>query len=153
MGYKFSVSTMFRDGEDGCIELANQILAMKKNKKKYYMYDKDDDLITKINKVCKNEYGAKEVVFNDVAKEKLEILKDSKLNIVISKTPMSITDDPKVLGYPKDFTMTVTDVNLYNGAGFITVLLGGVLTMPGLAKASNYLNMKIDEDGNISGIR
>ena len=153
MGYQFSVSTMFKDGEDGCIELANQILNMKKNKKKYLMYDREDDLVTKINKVCKNEYGAKEVVFSDEAKKKLEILKDSKLNIIISKTPMSITDDPKVLGYPKDFTMTVTDINLYNGAGFITVLLGGVLTMPGLAKVSNYLNMKIDENGNVSGIR
>ena len=66
---------------------------------------------------------------------------------------MSITDDPKVLGYPKDFDVTISDINLYNGAGFITVLLGGVLTMPGLAKKSNYLDMKIYDDGNISGIR
>ena len=66
---------------------------------------------------------------------------------------MSITDDPKVLGYPKDFTMTISDINLYNGAGFITVLLGGVLTMPGLAKKSNYLDMHIDDEGNITGIR
>ena len=153
MGYKLIICTMFADGEDGCIELANEIIKIKKNKKKYYMYDKNDDLMTKINKVCKNEYGAGEVVFSDEALEKIEKLKDSKLNICISKTPMSITDDPKVLGYPKGFTMTVTDINLYNGAGFITILLGGVLTMPGLAKESNYLNMKIDENGVVSGIR
>lgn len=153
MGYSFSVSTMFRDGEDGCIDLANQILKMKKNKKKYHMYETDDDLMTKINKVCKNEYGAKEVLFDELALSKIKNLNDSKLNIVISKTPMSITDNPKTLGYPKNFTMRVNDINLYNGAGFITVLMGGVLTMPGLARESNYLNMKIDEEGNITGIR
>ena len=153
MGYKLIVCTMFKDGEDGCIELANEVIKIKKNKKKYYMYDKEDDLMTKINKVLTNEYGAGKIEFSDEAKEKIEKLKDSKLNICISKTPMSITDDPKVLGYPKGFTMRVTDINLYNGAGFITILMGGVLTMPGLAKESNYLNMKIDEDGNISGIR
>ena len=66
---------------------------------------------------------------------------------------MSITDDPNKLGYPKDFDVSVDDINLYNGAGFITILMGGVLTMPGLAEKSNYLNMKIDDDGNVSGIR
>ena len=126
---------------------------MKKNKKKYYMYNEDDDLMTKINKVCINEYGAGEVKYDKLALDKIKELKDTKLNIVISKTPMSITDNPKTLGYPKGFTMTVNDINLYNGAGFITILMGGVLTMPGLAKESNYLRMKIDEEGNISGIR
>lgn len=153
LGYELYICTMFKDGEDGCLSLAEQLTKIKKNKKKYYMYDKEDTLETKINKVLKNEYGAKEVVFTDEAYEKINKLNDSKLNICISKTPMSITDDPKVLGYPKDFTMTVSDINLYNGAGFITILLGGVLTMPGLAKNSNYLNMHIDDDGNITGIR
>ena len=153
MGYKLYICTMFKDGETGCLSLAEDIIKIKKNTKKYHMYEMDDSLETKINKVLKNEYGAGEVVYTKEAKEKLELLKESKLNICISKTPMSITDDPKVLGYPKDFKMTVSDINLYNGAGFITALLGGVLTMPGLAKKSNYLNMHIDDDGNITGIR
>ena len=153
LGYKLYVCTMFKDGEKGCLDLANDLINLPKNNKHYLMYEPDDKLIDKINKVLKNEYGAKNVIINDVAKEKLDRLKNSDLNICISKTPMSITDNPSVLGYPKDFDVTITDVNLYNGAGFITVLLGGVLTMPGLAKKSNYLNMKIDDDGNISGIR
>ena len=153
MGYKFFVSTMFKDGETGCVDLANEVIKMKKNKKHYLMYEETDDLMTKINKVCINEYGAGEVKYDKLALDKIESLKNTKLNIVISKTPMSITDNPKTLGYPKGFTMTVNDINLYNGAGFITILMGGVLTMPGLAKESNYLNMKIDEEGNISGIR
>ena len=153
MGYKFIVCSMFAEGEDGCIELAQEVIKMKKNKKHYHMYEQEDDLMTKIKKVCINEYGAKDVVFDKEALDKIELLSDSKLNICISKTPMSITDNPKVLGYPKDFEMRVNDINLYNGANFITILCGGVLTMPGLAKESNYLRMKIDEDGNISGIR
>ena len=153
MGYDFTVCSMFADGEDGCIELAEKVIKLKENTKHYYMYDKEDKLIDKINKVLTNEYGAGKVVYTNEALEKIDNLNDSKLNICISKTPMSITDDPKVLGYPKGFTMTVSDANLYNGAGFITILLGGVLTMPGLAKESNYLNMKIDAEGNITGIR
>jgi len=153
MGYKLYVCTMFENGEDGCIELAHEFENLNKNKKHYLMYNHEDKLIDKINKVLKNEYGVKNIIINDIAKKKLDNLKDSTLNICISKTPMSITDNPKVLGYPKDFDVTITDINLYNGAGFITVLLGGVLTMPGLAKKSNYLDMKIDDNGNISGIR
>ena len=66
---------------------------------------------------------------------------------------MSITDNPKTLGYPKGFTMTVTDVNIYNGSGFITILMGNVITMPGLAKDSKYLGMKIDNKGKITGLK
>ena len=153
MGFAFFESTMYADGEKGCLDLANYIINIKPNKKHYHMYEADDKLMTKITKVLKNEYGSKNINIDELAKKKIEELNDSKLNICISKTPMSITDDPKKLGYPKDFDVTINDINLYNGAGFITVLLGGVLTMPGLAKKSNYLNMKIDDDGNVSGVR
>ena len=68
------------------------------------------------------------------------------------KTPMSLTQNPKILGYPKDFKLKITDINLYNGASFITIMLGNVITMPGLTKDSNYINMRIDNYGNISGI-
>lgn len=152
-GFKFFVCTMFKDGENGCVELAQEVLKLKKNKKKYYMYNSDDKLITKIEKVLKNEYGAGKVEYSKEAKEKLNTLKDSTLDICVSKTPMSITDDPKILGYPKDFTMTVTDLNIYNGSGFITILMGNVLTMPGLAKESKYLGMKIDNNGKVSGLK
>ncbi len=153
LGYKLYECTMFSDGEDGCISLAQAIINLKPNKKHYIMYNKDDKLITKITKVLKNEYGVRNIKISDDVMEKINKLNDTTLNICISKTPMSITDNPKILGYPKDFDVEVSDINLYNGASFITVLLGGVLTMPGLAKESNYLNMKIDKDGNIRGIR
>ena len=153
MGYKLYVCTMYSDGEDGCIDLANALIKVKPNKKHYHMYESSDDLTTKFTKVLKNEYGVKKINITPDAQEKIKKLNDLKLDICISKTPMSITDNPNTLGFPKDFDVTITDINLYNGAGFITVLLGGVLTMPGLAKKSNYLSMHIDDDGNISGIR
>lgn len=149
---EFSVCTNYEDGEDGCLDLANKIINMKENKKRYYMYDKNDSLKEKIEKVCKNELGAKNINYSKEAKEKIEKLNNSTLDICISKTPMSITDNPKILGYPKEFSVTITDINIYNGAGFITILLGNVLTMPGLAKKSNYLNMKIEKD-KITGIK
>ena len=152
-GFKFFVCTMFKDGEDGCIELAKEVLKLKKNKKKYHMYESEDKLIDKIEKVLRNEYGAGKVEYSDEAKNKLKTLKDSPLDICVSKTPMSITDNPKTLGYPKGFTMTVTDVNIYNGSGFITILMGNVITMPGLAKDSKYLGMKIDNKGKITGLK
>ena len=139
----FSICTMFKDGEDGCLDLATKIISMNDNTKKYVMYNKEDDLITKINKVCLNELGASKVNITSEAKEKIIKLNNSSYDICISKTPMSITDNDKILGYPKNFELTITDVSLNNGAGFITILLGNVLTMPGLAKESNYLNMKI----------
>ena len=153
MGYKLYVCTMYSEGETGCLDLARDLVKVKPNTKHYQMYDASDDLRTKITKVLKNEYGVGNIIVDPVAEGKIEALNDLKLNICISKTPMSITDDPKVLGYPKNFDVTITDINLYNGAGFITILLGGVMTMPGLAKKSNYLKMKIDDDGNVSGIR
>ena len=65
---------------------------------------------------------------------------------------MSITDNANKLGYPKNFELTVTDIQINNGANFVTILLGNVLTMPGLTKESKYLNMKIDKNNIISGV-
>lgn len=137
---EFSICTMFTDGENGCIDLAEKIINMKDNKKRYYIYNKEDKLKTKIEKLTK-ELGVKKVNYSETALQKLNILNNTKLDICLSKTPISITDNSKVLGYPKDFEVTVTDINLYNGAGFITILLGNILTMPGLTKDSNYLKM------------
>ena len=148
----FSICTNYLDGEIGCIELANKIINLKKNTKKYKVYNINDSLEEKINKMCRNELGANIIEYTDLAKEKLKLYKNKKLDICISKTPMSLTQNPKILGYPKDFKLKITDINLYNGASFITIMLGNVITMPGLTKDSNYINMKIDNYGNISGI-
>ena len=76
----------------------------------------------------------------------------ANLPICIAKTQYSLTDNPKILGNPKDFTMTVTDIRLSAGAGFIVVLMGSIMTMPGLPKESAYLKMKFSNQGKISGL-
>lgn len=141
---EFSVCEMYQKGIDGCITLAKKIVSMNENKKKYFVYNLEDTLEEKIFKMCKM-FGASKVEYTNGAKEKLNKLNNTKMMICICKTPMSITDDKINLGYPKDFKMTVTDIKVYNGAGFIVVYMGNVLLMPGMPKNPNYLNMNINE--------
>lgn len=140
MNIKLCISTMYSDGEDGCIDLANEIINIKENNKKYEIYDINDSLFTKIDKI-KTMFYAKEIEYSEDVKIKLELIDKYHRNlpICICKTPMSISDNEKVLGFPKDFTMRITDAKVYNGAGYIVLYMGNVLTMPGLAKDSNYL--------------
>lgn len=139
----FVISSMYQDGEDGCIELANKITKLKENKKKFEIYPLEDDIYEKINKFC-NLYGAKNVIYTEEAKQKINKIKNTKyekLPICIAKTPASITDKKEILGWPKEFEMTVTDIQLQNGAGFIVIYMGDIMTMPGLGKKSKYLTM------------
>ncbi|MBE6160257.1 MAG: formate--tetrahydrofolate ligase [Lactobacillales bacterium] len=138
---KFVISTMYKDGEDGCIDLANLVLELE-NKKEYYMYDLNESLKEKIEKVCKH-LGCSEIIYEEKALEKINNI-NKDYPICIAKTPFSITDDKNILGYPKDFKMKVTDIKVLNGAGFIVVYMGNILTMPGLSRDANYLNMHIN---------
>ena len=137
---KLCISTMHSDGEDGCIELANEIINSKENTKHFEIYNIEDNIYTKIDKI-KDMFNAKDIVYSDEIKNKLDNI-DKNLPICVCKTPYSISDNEKLINYPKDFTMTITDVKVYNGAGYIVLYMGNVLTMPGLSKDSNYLNMK-----------
>ena len=144
------LSNMYKNGSKNTKQLADTIVfyANKPNQKHYEIYAPDDNILEKIEKVCRNIYGAKEVIYKDNLKEELKNLdkKYQKYRICISKTPASITDDPKVLGFKKDFSMTVTGYNINNGAGFITILMGNVVTMPGLSKKANYLNIDVKNE-------
>ena len=137
LNIKLCVSTMYNDGEDGCIMLAKEIVNLNENNKKYSIYDLSDSLETKIEKI-KEIYGAKEIKYSKEQINSIDKLHPN-LPICICKTPYSITDNKDIKGYPKDFTMTITDIKVYNGAGYIVLYMGNVLTMPGLAKDSNYL--------------
>ena len=138
---KLCVSNMYDLGEDGCISLANEIINMKANTKHFEIYDINDDIYTKIDKI-KDMFDAKEIKYSLEIKDKLDIIKNTNLPICVCKTPYSISDNEKLINYPKDFTMTITDVKIYNGAGYIVLYMGNVLTMPGLSKESNYEKMK-----------
>ena len=150
-GIKAYVCTMFKDGERGCIELAQALVKLPANKKRYTIYNKDDSLIEKINKVCINELKAQKVELNNELLKELNSLPQD-FDVCISKTPMSISDNAKLLGYPKGYIAKVTNITANYGIKLVTIHLGNALTMPGLIKDSNYLNMKIEGD-IISGIR
>ena len=142
---KFFVSSMYNDGEDGALDLAKEIVKLESNTIKYKIYDDSDELEVKVEKICKL-FGASNIKYSDGAKEKIKLINESKyknLPICIAKTPFSITDNKKILGAPKDFEMNVTNIHIQNGAGFITIYMGNILTMPGLGKNSNYKKFKI----------
>ena len=154
MNVEFSVSNMYLDGALNTSSLVSKVidLANRPNLKKYHIYELEDDIFTKITKYCKM-FNAGSVVYENNTYEKLEKIGKQFPNfqICICKTPNSITDDKNMIGYPKDFKMTVTDVNVNAGSKFITILMGNVLTLPGLSLNANYHNIDVIED-DIKGI-
>ena len=156
LGCRFAISTSYVEGGKGSINLAKEVIDLCNKEVDYKpLYDFSEPIITKIEKVCQEIYHAKEVIISAKALEKINLLNKNNfanLPICIAKTQYSLTDNPKILGNPKDFTMTVTDIRLASGAGFIVVLMGSIMTMPGLPKESAYLKMKFSNQGKISGL-
>lgn len=123
--------------------------------KPQYVYDLDDAPQTKIQKLATKIYGAKDVVFSGSSDKDLKRIKDlgyEKLPICMAKTQLSLTDDPKIVGRPRDFTITVREVRLSAGAGFLVPLTGDMMTMPGLPKVPASRNIKLLPNGQIKGL-
>ena len=156
LGCKFQVSTSYVNGGKGAIEVAKEIVNLCNNQVDFKpLYSFDETIINKINIIAKEIYHAGNVIVSNEAKEKIELFTKndfSNLPVCIAKNQYSLTDNPKILGSPKDFTMTVQDVRLASGAGFIIVLMGNITTMPGLSKEPAYLKMKISKNYKISGL-
>ncbi len=155
LGVLFEISQTYSKGSLGGIELAKKVINLCENEIDYKkLYDYNDSIINKINTICKEIYGASEVIISDKALNKIKDfeIKFGNLPICIAKTQYSLTDNKDILGCPKDFKMTVTDVRLSSGAGFIVCLMGNIMTMPGLSKEPAYLNMKFSKNGKISGL-
>ena len=155
-GYEIEICNSFKDGSNGSLDLANTIIKTCDKEVAFKpLYEFNDTLINKINKVCKEIYRANNIIINNNIKEKINIIEQNNLDnlpICIAKTQYSFSDDAKLLGAPNNFDMTITDIKVNSGAGFIVVLMGNIMTMPGLGKNSAYLNMKIDKQGNIKGL-
>lgn len=153
---EFAISTSYENGGKGAIDLAQKITKICQNEIDFkQLYDDNLSIIEKIEKISKNIYHAANVKYeeNVINKiNKIESLGYSKLPICIAKTQYSISDDEKQLGYPTNTTVTVRDVKVSSGAGFIVVYMGKILTMPGLSKNPAYQNMDINSDGKISGL-
>ena len=156
MGCLFGISECFSKGSEGGVDLANKLVELCNREIDYKpLYNYDMPIIDKINKICHEIYHASNVVISDVAMKKIEEYEKNgfgKTPVCIAKTQYSLTDNQKVLGAPTDFTMTVTDVRLSSGAGFIVCLMGDIMTMPGLSKAPAYTKMKFGKNGKISGL-
>ncbi len=150
----FVTEDSFVTGGKGSINLAEKVVEICDRPSDFkLLYSDNLSIKEKIEVIAKEIYHAGVINYSESALKKLEQLKKySNLPVCIAKTQYSLSDDPKKLGYPKDFEITVKEVRLYRGAGFITVLLGDILTMPGLSKKPNLENIDINEVGEISGL-
>jgi formate--tetrahydrofolate ligase len=157
-GAPTALSEAFAKGALGARELAEKVvelIAKNPSPEVRPVYALDEPVMEKIQKVAQKIYGAGEVSFSEMAKAKLRQFSEwgyEKLPICIAKTQYSFTDDPKVLGAPTGWTLQVTDASLSAGAGFVVVIAGNMMLMPGLPKVSRSASIDVDESGEIIGI-
>ena len=150
-GVEFSRTEVWEKGGLGGIDLAEKVVkAVEENDKELQLLYKDEASITeKIETVCREIYGADGVNFSDEVKaeiERIEGLGFKHLPVCMAKTPASLTDNAKIKGRPTGFNITINDVKLRSGAGFVVAYANKVLTMPGLPKVPSALNIDIDEE-------
>lgn len=158
MGVDFSMCEVFAKGGDGGVELAEKVVeASERGGEMNFapIYDEKASIDEKINTIAKEIYGADGVVYTPKAKKAIARLEKQgfdKLPICMAKTQYSLSDDPSLLGRPSGFEITVREVMVSAGAGFVVALTGDVMTMPGLPKVPAANNMDIDKDGKIVGL-
>ena len=154
--YPIELSDVWAKGGDGGIELANRVLEVLNQENNFHhLYELDDSIEQKVEKVAKTAYGAKDVEFSEEAKEQIKKFNElgwNKLAICIAKTPASLSDDPSLIGRPENFTIHVREIRPSIGAGFLVAITGKIMTMPGLPKQPAALKIDLDENGNSVGI-
>ena len=155
-GADFAVTKCFAEGGAGSIELAEKVVeACEKEKNFHYLYDIDMPLYDKIETIAREIYGADGVDYTKEARASLdEFIKlgADKMPVCMAKTQYSLSDNPKLLGRPHGFRITVSSASLSNGAGFVVCQTGSVMTMPGLSKSPAAYRIDIDENGNTVGL-
>lgn len=158
LGVNVCLSTVWADGGKGGEELAKEVIRLcdeESNKDFTFSYDTSDSIEKKINDIVTKIYGGDGVAFTPSAKKQIAKLTDmgfGELPICVAKTQYSFSDDPKKLGAPEHFTVTVKNVKVSAGAGFIVVLTGDIMTMPGLPKVPAAMKIDVDESGKITGL-
>lgn len=156
-GCEFALSEVFAKGGEGGIELAKKVLYSIENKEANFkpIYDSEDSIEDKIEKIAKNIYGASKVVYSSKAQKALNNMHKlgfGSLPVCMAKTQYSLSDDPNALGCPKDFDLNVRDIYVSAGAGFVVALTGDIMTMPGLPKEPAAYRIDVDDNGVISGL-
>lgn len=162
IGAKVALCEVWANGGKGGVDLAQKVLQIidntDKNHKLQFAYDLNLPIEQKIKTLAQKIYGADDVDLSDAAKTSLQSLSSidgidiDKLPICMAKTQYSFSDDAKKLGVPKDFRLTVRDVTLSNGAGFVVVVCGNIMKMPGLPKVPSAVNIDVNETGEIIGL-
>ena len=156
-GCEFAISEVWEKGGEGGIALAEKVLKTLEEKESHFepLYPSELPLTEKIETVVKEIYGAKGVNYTAAAKKQLAKLTElgfGDLPVCMAKTQYSLSDDPALLGRPKDFDITVREAYVSAGAGFVVVLTGAVMTMPGLPKQPAAFGIDVDESGKITGL-
>ena len=154
-GCEFAISEVWEKGGEGGIALAEKVLKTLEEKESHFepLYPSELPLTEKIETVAKEIYGAKGVNYTAAAKKQLAKLTElgfGDLPVCMAKTQYSLSDDPALLGRPKDFDITVREAYVSAGAGFVVVLTGAVMTMPGLPKQPAAFGIDVDESGKIT---
>ncbi|MDD2453191.1 MAG: formate--tetrahydrofolate ligase [Synergistaceae bacterium] len=156
LGASVSLSEVWEKGGDGGKDLAEKVMAACERPSQFvFLYDTALSPREKMEKIAKDVYGADGVVYTDQAEKDLAQIHDlgkDNLLVCMAKTQYSLSDDPALLGRPKGFRVTVREVRLSAGAGFLVAITGSVMTMPGLPKKPAALTIDIDEKGRISGL-
>lgn len=155
-GAEFALSNVFCEGGNGGVDLAKKVVeACEKPSDFKLLYDNDLTIKEKMNRIATEIYGADKVNYTPQAEKALKdvvALGGDKLPVCVAKTQYSLSDNPALLGAPKGFDITVRDVRISNGAGFVVVYTGNIMTMPGLPKVPAANNIDVDENNVISGL-
>lgn len=157
LGVEYAINDAWALGSDGAMDLANKVkdACKQDNSQFFYSYNLNDSVEKKIEDIARNVYGARNVIFADKAKESIETINKLHIDnypVVIAKTQYSLSDNAKLIGAPKDFDITIRDIEIRNGAGFLVALAGDMMLMPGLSKTPAGVGMKITNSGKISGL-
>lgn len=155
-GVDVVISDVWANGGAGGKELAKKVVELAEGDNHFqFVYNEEDSIETKLNKIVTKVYGGKGVRLTPAAKRELKELEElgfSNYPICMAKTQYSFSDDAKKLGAPKDFVVTIGQLKVSAGAGFIVALTGAIMTMPGLPKVPASEKIDVDKDGNISGL-
>lgn len=155
-GAEFALSDVFCEGGNGGVDLAKKVVeACEKPSDFKLLYDNDLTIKEKMNRIATEIYGADKVNYTPQAEKALKdvvALGGNKLPVCVAKTQYSLSDNPALLGAPKGFDITVRDVRISNGAGFVVVYTGNIMTMPGLPKVPAANKIDVDENNVISGL-
>ena len=155
-GVSYAESRHFTEGGKGAQDLAREVMKSVEYDKPFTpLYELSDTIYEKVFKVCKGMYGANDVAFSKDAEKDLKIITQlglDKLPVCIAKAPSSLSDDPALHGRPRDFQVTVRNIQVSAGAGFLVVLTGNIMRMPGLPKRPKAEQVELLPDGTIIGV-